>query len=65
VIKRKQRGGFTKKEARNHYRQSDSYNITEVLDLSCGYDYLLLQKGRYRYVLIEAGRGSKNQLTDS
>ena len=65
VITRKRRGGFTKKEARDHYRHSDSYNITEVLDLSCGYDYLLLQKGRYRYVPIEAGRGSKNQLTDT
>ena len=57
VIKRKQRGGFTKKEAREHYRRSDCYNITEVLDRSGGYDYLLLQKGRYRYVLIEAESG--------
>ena len=57
VINRKQRGGFTKKEARDHYRRSDFYNIMEVLEHSQGYDLLLLQKGRYRYVLIETGCG--------
>lgn len=51
IIKRKNRGGYSKREAKEHYRFCDSHNIDEVLRYSRGYDYLLIQKGRYNYTL--------------
>lgn len=51
IIKRKKRGGFSRKEALEHFRRSDSLNIDEVLHCSAGYDYTLEQKRRYHYLL--------------
>ncbi len=51
VIWRKRFGGFSKKEARSHYRDCDSLNIDEVLKKSKDYDYMLIQNGKYRYKL--------------
>jgi pantothenate kinase len=51
IIKRKMRGGFSRKEAIEHFRRSDSLNIDEVLHSSAGYDYTLEQKRRFYYVL--------------
>ncbi|HEB30300.1 MAG TPA: hypothetical protein ENI15_05415 [Spirochaetes bacterium] len=51
IIKRKKRGGFSRKEALDHFRRSDSLNIDEVLNCSAGYDYTLEQKRRFYYVL--------------
>ena len=51
IIRRKLMGGISKNQARLHYRRSDKRNIQEVLDMSGGYDLLLIQHGRYRYSL--------------
>ena len=51
IIKRKIKGGFSKKEASEHFRRSDSLNIDEVLNFSDGYDYTLEQKRRSYYLL--------------
>ena len=51
MIKRKMRGGFSKEEAFEHFRRSDSLNIDEVMNLSVGYDYILEQKRKYYYLL--------------
>ena len=51
LIQRKKRGGFSRFEAIRHYRDCDSENIDEVLEFSSGYDFLLTQRGAYRYTL--------------
>jgi len=51
IIRRKQMGGISRSEARCHYKKSDRRNIREVLAHSVGYDWLLTQRGRYRYTL--------------
>ncbi len=53
IIKRKKRGGFSRKEAIEHFHRSDSLNIDEVLNCSTGYDYTLEQKRRFHYILRE------------
>ena len=52
IINRKLTGGISKKEARRHYRKADRINIKEVLKESTGYDHIIRQKSRYRYVLM-------------
>lgn len=51
IINRKLKGGIGKKDAREHYRMADRTNIKEVLKNSTGYNYLIIQKSKYRYVL--------------
>ena len=53
IIRRKMRGGYTRKEAAAHYRRSDRRNIREVMDRSENSDYLLVQTGKYRYTLVQ------------
>ncbi|MFW6180943.1 MAG: hypothetical protein ACOC8N_04275 [Spirochaetota bacterium] len=48
---RKMRGGFTRGQAAAHFRRSDRRNIREVLARSWGWDYLLVQRGRFGYRL--------------
>jgi pantothenate kinase len=51
IIKRKQKGGYSGREARKHFRRSDSFNFDVVMGSSTGFDRLLVQKGKYKYVL--------------
>ncbi|UCB44757.1 MAG: hypothetical protein JSV25_11125 [Spirochaetota bacterium] len=51
IIQRKQKGGFSRAYAKMHYRDCDSKNIDEVLGFSSGYNFLLTQRGAYRYTL--------------
>jgi hypothetical protein len=53
ITARKMRGGYTRGQAETHFRRSDRRNIREVLDGSGGWDYLLVQRGRYDYRLRE------------
>lgn len=52
IVRRKQRGGYSRQEALMHFRRSDLRNINEVLSLSSGYDLLIRQRGRYSYEVI-------------
>lgn len=56
IIRRKCRGGYSKKEAMEHYRRSDLRNIREVLTRSDGYDYEIRQRGKYSYILKKSQR---------
>ena len=53
IIRRKMRGGYTRKEATAHYFRSDRRNIREVMENSDDADYLLVQTGKYRYTLMQ------------
>jgi hypothetical protein len=53
IIRRKMRGGYTRREAAAHFRRSDRHNIREVSERSGSPDYLLAQEGRYRYRLLK------------
>jgi pantothenate kinase len=54
IVSRKTRGGFTRTEAEAHYLRSDALNIAEVIERSAGYDFLLVQRGRYGFTLRDA-----------
>ncbi|MFW6138587.1 MAG: AAA family ATPase [Spirochaetota bacterium] len=63
IIKRKTRGGYSKREARSHYRFCDRRNIREVLEHSAGYNYLIQHSGNYSYRLTRVpGRSSREQV---
>ncbi len=49
IIDRKIRGGYSKKEAKKHFRLTDRKNIKIVLKESKNYDILIKQKGLYSY----------------
>jgi pantothenate kinase len=49
LIARKRKGGFSRNNARSHYRCTDSRNIREVCARSTGYDVLIEQRGKYAY----------------
>jgi pantothenate kinase len=51
ILMRKMRGGYSGRDARRHFQQSDRRNIREVLEDSGGWDYRLFHTGRFRYVL--------------
>jgi hypothetical protein len=51
LISRKIKGGFSRREARDHYKLCDRRNIDEVLSNSTGFDFVLNQKGKYNYRL--------------
>jgi hypothetical protein len=52
MIARKIRGGYSRAEARSHFRRSDRRNIAEVTNRSTDHDYLLIHRSRYRYTLV-------------
>jgi len=52
IIKRKMKGGFSKKESEVHFNRTDLPNIMEVLHHSNGFELILRQKGRYAYQLL-------------
>jgi pantothenate kinase len=51
IVRRKHRGGYSRKEARLHFDASDGKNICRAFDGSNGYDASLTQTGRYAYRL--------------
>lgn len=51
LITRKCLGGYSKKNARKHFKCTDSPNIEEVLGNSGGYNYLIEQRGKYSFQL--------------
>ncbi len=57
IITRKMRGGYTRGQSAEHFARSDQRNIREVLSGSGGWDWLLVQQGRFCYRLREEGAG--------
>ncbi len=51
IVERKEKGGYSRMEARLHYRMCDRHNINEVLEHSTGHDFKLRQRGKYLYRL--------------
>jgi pantothenate kinase len=51
IVRRKQKGGYSRVEALSHYRICDRHNINEVMKHSKGFDFKLVQEGKYAYRL--------------
>jgi pantothenate kinase len=52
ILMRKKSGGYSSRDARRHFHQTDRRNIREVLEDSGGWDYQLIHTGRFSYTLI-------------
>lgn len=49
ILIRKMRGGYSGRDARRHFRQSDRRNISIIMEHSGNFDYLLEHHGDYSY----------------